>query len=104
MAYVPFSLDALVNNAAIAYGDASDTMFNRLNAVLCTNAVGAYATVKAFEPLLRKSSTTPRIINVTSEAGSHTSSRARHAILQCQRAAVPSQQSSYEHDSCLPDD
>lgn len=72
MAYVPFSLDALVNNAAIAYGNASDTIFNRLNAVLCTNAVGAYATVEAFEPLLRKSSTTPRIINVTSGAGSLT--------------------------------
>lgn len=58
-----------MNNAAIGYGDASDTMFNRLNAVFRTNAAGAYATVEAFEPLLRKSSS-PRIINVTSGAGS----------------------------------
>ncbi|KAF3042037.1 hypothetical protein E8E11_000850 [Didymella keratinophila] len=62
-------LDALVNNAAIGYGDASDIMFNRLNAVFRTNAAGAYATVEAFEPLLRKSSS-PHIINVTSGAGS----------------------------------
>ncbi|KAF3009711.1 hypothetical protein E8E13_008889 [Curvularia kusanoi] len=62
-------LDALVNNAAIGYGDTSDTMFNRLNTVFRTNAAGAYATVEAFEHLLRKSPTL-RIVNVTSGAGS----------------------------------
>ncbi|KAJ4331515.1 hypothetical protein N0V87_009096 [Didymella glomerata] len=68
-AYVPFSLEALVNNAATGYGDASDTMFNQPNAVFRTNAAGAYATAEAFEPVLRKSSS-PRIIYVTSGAGS----------------------------------
>lgn len=53
-----------MNNAAIVYGDALDTIFHRLNAVFLTNAGGAYATVEAFEHLLRKSST-PRIVNVT---------------------------------------
>ena len=58
-----------MNNAAIGYGDALKTLFNRLNAGFHTNTAGVYATVETFELLLRKSSM-PRIINVTSGVGS----------------------------------
>ncbi|KAF2848573.1 putative short-chain dehydrogenase [Plenodomus tracheiphilus IPT5] len=62
-------LDALVNNAGIA--DSNETsMFQKLNTVFRTNAAGPYATVEAFAPLLSKSTTTPRIVNVSSGAGS----------------------------------
>jgi NAD(P)-dependent dehydrogenase (short-subunit alcohol dehydrogenase family) len=58
----------LVNNAAIALP--SGTMFQQLNECFRTNAAGPWATVEAFESILSKSSNTPRIINVTSGAGS----------------------------------
>lgn len=61
-------LDALVNNAAIALP--SGTIFQSLQTIFRTNVSGAYATVEAFAPLLSKSTQTPRIINVTSGAGS----------------------------------
>jgi NAD(P)-dependent dehydrogenase (short-subunit alcohol dehydrogenase family) len=61
----------LVNNAGIA--DSNDEhMFHKLINTFCTNAAGPYATVEAFAPLLSKSITTPRIVNVSSGAGSIT--------------------------------
>ncbi|KAF3002103.1 hypothetical protein E8E13_009797 [Curvularia kusanoi] len=62
-------LDALVNNAGIA--DSSDnSMFQKLGTVFRTNAAGPYAVVEAFAPLLSKSTSTIRIVNVSSGAGS----------------------------------
>jgi NAD(P)-dependent dehydrogenase (short-subunit alcohol dehydrogenase family) len=65
-------LDVLVNNAAILY----DTWQRVLNADLNvvreafeTNTLGAWQMCQAFVPLLRKSQH-PRIVNVSSEAGS----------------------------------
>lgn len=63
------SIDALVNNAAIT-GEYDDTLTNRLTTTFKTNAIGPAITVEAFAPLLEKSSRTPRIINVSSRAGS----------------------------------
>ena len=61
-------LDALVNNAGIARSDG--TMAEQLTACLATNAIGAQLMGDYFAPLLRKSTGTPRIVNVTSGAGS----------------------------------
>ncbi|KAF2640387.1 NAD(P)-binding protein [Massarina eburnea CBS 473.64] len=61
-------LDVLVNNAAIALSEG--TPFTALVEVFTTNAAGPHATVIAFESLLVKSPHTPRIINVSSGAGS----------------------------------
>ncbi|KAL8977005.1 MAG: hypothetical protein Q9205_007111 [Flavoplaca limonia] len=62
------TLDALVNNAGIA--GANGTNAEELTACLRTNAVGAQLMGDYFAPLLRKSTTVPRIINNTSGAGS----------------------------------
>ncbi|KAJ4292721.1 hypothetical protein N0V90_009384 [Kalmusia sp. IMI 367209] len=62
-------LDALVNNAAIA-SRPGYTFFQGMIECFRTNVAGPYATVEAFAPLLAKSSKTPRIINVSSGAGS----------------------------------
>ncbi|KAL8649532.1 MAG: hypothetical protein Q9226_005542, partial [Calogaya cf. arnoldii] len=61
-------LDALVNNAGIV--GTNGTNAQQLNACLQTNAVGAQLMGDYFAPLLRKSTGTPRILNVTSGAGS----------------------------------
>ncbi|KAI4144342.1 MAG: hypothetical protein L6R39_004225 [Caloplaca ligustica] len=61
-------LDALVNNAGIAF--VKGTNAEQLIACLQTNAVGAQLMGDYFAPLLRKASGTPRIVNVTSGAGS----------------------------------
>ena len=61
-------LDALVNNAGIASSDG--TTAEQLIACLSTNAVGAQLMGEYFAPLLRKCAGTPRIVNVTSGAGS----------------------------------
>ena len=45
-------------------------MFQKLNTAFCTNAAGPYVTVDTFAPLLSKSISTPRIVNVSSGAGS----------------------------------
>jgi len=61
-------LDALVNNAAIG---TPDVPLDQLMAQsFQTNATGPMLMVEAFAPLLEKSTRTPRIINVTSGAGS----------------------------------
>jgi NAD(P)-dependent dehydrogenase (short-subunit alcohol dehydrogenase family) len=72
------SLDALVNNAAIAGEYLSNTSHtpsplsagHQLLAALRTNTVGPALTVAAFAGALGKSNKTPRVINVTSGAGS----------------------------------
>lgn len=62
-------IDAIVNNAAI--GIPSGSLFEQLDTAFKTNATGPAFLVEVFEPLLKKSTaTTPRIINVTSGAGS----------------------------------
>jgi NAD(P)-dependent dehydrogenase (short-subunit alcohol dehydrogenase family) len=65
-------LDVLVNNAAILYDtwqQASNADLDVVREALETNLLGAWRTVLAFLPLLRASAH-PRIVNVSSEAGS----------------------------------
>jgi NAD(P)-dependent dehydrogenase (short-subunit alcohol dehydrogenase family) len=45
-------------------------MFQKLNTAFRTNAAGPYVTVDVFAPLLSKSISTPRIVNISSGAGS----------------------------------
>lgn len=69
----PGRLDALVNNAA-AYVDWSETAggadLDAAAQVLQTNLFGAWRLTQALLPLLRRSPS-PRIVNVSSGAGSH---------------------------------
>jgi NAD(P)-dependent dehydrogenase (short-subunit alcohol dehydrogenase family) len=64
-------VDVIVNNAAIT---AMDSPFRQqMRDCFDTNATGPIAVVRAFTPLLRKSTMTspsPRIVNITSGAGS----------------------------------
>jgi NAD(P)-dependent dehydrogenase (short-subunit alcohol dehydrogenase family) len=65
-------LDVLVNNAAIHYDSwqlASNADLGVVREALETNLLGAWQAVLAFLPLLRASGH-PRIVNVSSEAGS----------------------------------
>src|SRR5207247_11256759 len=65
-------LDVLVNNAAILYDTwqhAVDADVAQVREALETNLFGAWNMVRAFLPLLR-SSRHPRVVNVSSEAGS----------------------------------
>lgn len=61
-------LDILVNNAAVALPQAT-TERERFRIAFDVNATGPYLTTKALIPLLRKSAN-PRIVNVSSGAGS----------------------------------
>ena len=64
-------LDALVNNAGV-YGDpigAADYDLDRAHEVLEINTFGPWRLIEAFVPLLRRSDA-PRIVNVSSGAGS----------------------------------
>ena len=63
-------LDALVNNAAIATPSASLSASDSLQECFKTNATGPYLLLVALWPLLLRSPTTPRIINVSSGGGS----------------------------------
>ena len=69
----PGRLDVLINNAA-AYVDWSETAsgadLDAVDAVLRTNLLGAWRVTQALLPLLRRSEH-PRIVNVSSGAGSH---------------------------------
>lgn len=65
------SLDALVNNAAIGWND-HGTMADKMALSFQTNATAPVLLTEAFVPLLRKSIGTPRVINVSSGAGSLT--------------------------------
>jgi NAD(P)-dependent dehydrogenase (short-subunit alcohol dehydrogenase family) len=65
-------LDVLVNNAAIGYDPgrrASSADLGAVRATMDTNFYGAWQTTLAFLPLLRRSGH-PRVVNVSSEAGS----------------------------------
>lgn len=65
-------LDALVNNAAIMYDSGARAVTADLDAVhaaLETNLFGVWRCTQAFLPLLRRSPH-PRVVNVSSEAGS----------------------------------
>ncbi|KAF2845034.1 NAD(P)-binding protein [Plenodomus tracheiphilus IPT5] len=61
-------LDLLVNNAAVAIPDGM-TERERLQAAFNVNATGPYLLTKALIPLLRQSDN-PRIVNISSGAGS----------------------------------
>ena len=73
LAATPGRLDALVNNAA-AYVDwaetATDADLDAARRVMETNLFGAWRLTQALLPLLRRSRA-PRIVNVSSGAGSH---------------------------------
>lgn len=61
-------LDGLVNNAGIA--SSTGTISQQMTKCFLINAVGAELMVTHLTPLLKKSTTIPRIVNVTSGAGS----------------------------------
>lgn len=62
-------LDGLVNNAGVAFlGDIP--LHEQMDICFRTNAIGAQIVGDAFESLLEKSTGTPRIVNVSSGAGS----------------------------------
>ncbi|KAI4651430.1 uncharacterized protein J4E78_008122 [Alternaria triticimaculans] len=67
-------IDALVNNAAITgEAPASASLATRMTSAFLTNATGPAVIVETFAPLLAKSAEmgkTPRILNVSSGAGS----------------------------------
>ncbi|WP_354637800.1 SDR family oxidoreductase [Kitasatospora camelliae] len=68
-------LDVLVNNAAVNYDTAAravDVDLEEVHRTLETNLFGAWRTVQAFLPLLRRSPH-PRVVNVSSGSGSLTS-------------------------------
>jgi NAD(P)-dependent dehydrogenase (short-subunit alcohol dehydrogenase family) len=71
---IPTSIDALVNNAAITGEEpASSSLSTRMTSAFLTNTTGPAVIVETFAPLLAKSAEmgkTPRIVNVTSGAGS----------------------------------
>ncbi|KAH7402725.1 hypothetical protein BKA66DRAFT_507610 [Pyrenochaeta sp. MPI-SDFR-AT-0127] len=64
-------IDALVNNAAITGETPTNApLSQRLSAAFLTNATGPAIVVEAFAGLLQQSQSTPRIVNVSSGAGS----------------------------------
>lgn len=62
-------IDALINNAAIT-GNGSEPLSSRMSAAFLTNATGTAIVGEAFEHLLAKSDKVPRIVNVSTGAGS----------------------------------
>lgn len=82
--------DVLINNAAIDYDTdarASTADLDRVHRVIETNLFGAWRTCLAFLPLLRRSPH-PRIVNVSSEAGSLASMGAGPPAYQVSKAAL----------------
>ncbi len=82
--------DVLVNNAAVDYDTdarASAADLDRVHRALETNLFGAWRTSLAFLPLLRLSQH-PRIVNVSSEAGSLTRMGAGPPAYQVSKAAL----------------
>jgi NAD(P)-dependent dehydrogenase (short-subunit alcohol dehydrogenase family) len=79
--------DALVNNAAIDYDtdqQASTADLDRVHRIVETNVFGAWRTTLAFLSLLRRSEH-PRIVNVSSGAGSVTRMPGRPTIKSARR-------------------
>jgi NAD(P)-dependent dehydrogenase (short-subunit alcohol dehydrogenase family) len=82
--------DVLINNAAIDYDTdarASAADLDRVHRVIETNLFGVWRTCLAFLPLLRRSAH-PRIVNVSSEAGSLASMGAGPPAYQVSKAAL----------------
>ena len=82
--------DALVNNAAIAYDTwarASSADLAAVHAAMETNLFGAWRTTLAFLPLLRRAPH-PRIVNVSSAAGSLASMGGGTPAYQVSKAAL----------------
>ena len=82
--------DVLVNNAAIDYDTdarASTADLSRVHRTYETNLFGAWRTTLAFLPLLRRSPH-PRIVNVSSDAGSLASMGAGPPAYQTSKAAL----------------
>lgn len=65
-------LDILVNNAAIVPGESEQTLRDQMRISFDTNATGPLIMGDAFAPLLEKSNDSPRIVNISSGAGSIT--------------------------------
>lgn len=66
------SLDVLINNAAGGYEfehSTTDIPMSKVESAFMINAIGTWRTCNAFLPLLHKSAQ-PRIVNISSEAGS----------------------------------
>lgn len=63
-------LDALVNNAAVAIPPGP--LAQQMSQCFQTNATGPLLMLESFAPLLEKSNGTPRVVNVSSGAGSIT--------------------------------
>ena len=59
-----------MNNAGIAFFPAGTSTKERMQQAFLANATGVQLVTDAFRPLLEKSKTTPRIVNVSSGAGS----------------------------------
>lgn len=68
-ALTPPRLDVLVNNAGIG-SDYSLPVEEQMRRACSTNAIGPYLMGETFKPLLKKSTSTPRILNVSSGAAS----------------------------------
>ena len=99
--------DALVNNAAIDYDtdqQASMADLDRVHRIVETNLFGAWRTTLAFLPLLRRSDS-PRIVNVSSGAGSVTRMGAGPPGYQVSKAALNALTrtlaAELEHDNIL---
>jgi len=65
-------LDILVNNAAVASFPEGLPLHEQLRESFATNCIGPVMMVEAFEPLLKKATSTARIVNVSSGVGSIT--------------------------------
>ena len=63
-------LDALVNNAGQAVAIPGTSLFDHMQQCFTTNVIGPAIMIETFLPLLKKSTTTPRIVNVSRGAGS----------------------------------
>jgi NAD(P)-dependent dehydrogenase (short-subunit alcohol dehydrogenase family) len=82
--------DVLINNAAIDYDSdarAAEADLDRVHRVMETNLFGAWRTTLGFLPLLRRSRR-PRIVNVSSQAGSLATMGAGPPGYQVSKAAL----------------
>jgi NAD(P)-dependent dehydrogenase (short-subunit alcohol dehydrogenase family) len=82
-------LDALVNNAGV-YGDpvgAADYDLDRAHEVLEVNTFGPWRLIEAFLPLMRSSSR-PRIVNVSSGAGQLSDMNGGRAAYRLSKSAL----------------